>query len=141
MRDRLERIERKLERMGRRIDRETKPPHVEETHAVAATDVLDRGEEYVVRVDLPGFDRESIQVRIADDTLRVSAEHAHAGEPEREKYLREERSKQKVVETLDIPADADESEATASYEDGVLTVTLPKAESEEKAATHSIEIG
>lgn len=92
-------------------------------------DVADADDEIVVTADVPGFDPEDIDVSVTDRQLRIAAEHSEEAETEEEdtKYYRRERSRRSVSRTVSLPADVKETEADASYENGVLTVTLPKA--------------
>lgn len=92
-------------------------------------DVAETDDEVVVTADVPGFDAEDIDVSVVDRQLRISAEHSEETEEEDEdtKYYRRERSQRSVSRTVSLPADVEEREASASYENGVLTVELPKA--------------
>jgi HSP20 family protein len=104
-------------------------------------DVADPGEEFVVTADLPGYDRETVDVELAGQTLTISAireaaEAAEAG-PDETTYVRRERRHESVSRSIRLP-EAVEADATdAAYENGVLTVTLPKATTEDG---HSIPI-
>ena len=89
-------------------------------------DVAETDGEVVVVADVPGFDPDDIDVSVTDRKLRISAEHSEEQEDEEgTKYYRRERSRRAVSRTVALPADVEEHEADASYENGVLTVTLP----------------
>lgn len=92
-------------------------------------DVADAGDEIVVVADVPGFEAENIDVSVTDRQLRISAERSTETEQEDEEthYYRRERSQHAVSRTVSLPTDVDEHEASANYENGVLTVELPKA--------------
>ncbi|MFW5935234.1 MAG: Hsp20/alpha crystallin family protein [Halolamina sp.] len=92
-------------------------------------DLADAGDEIVVTADVPGFDAEEIDVSVSDRQLRIAAEHSTETEAEDEEtqYYRRERTKHSVSRTVSLPTDVKEREASASYENGVLTVELPKA--------------
>jgi HSP20 family protein len=96
-------------------------------------DVADTGEELVVSADVPGFDTEDIDVSVKDRQLTIAAEHSEATEAEDEEthYYRRERTKRAATRTVTLPAAVDESGASASYEHGVLTVTLPKRDADD----------
>ncbi|PSP32016.1 heat-shock protein Hsp20 [Halobacteriales archaeon QH_10_67_22] len=99
---------------------------LEPTGAGLPVDVADTGESFVVVADLPGHDREDISVTLPDDTtLAVDAErdtsHDDAG-----RYVTRERSSDAVSRRVGLPDPVEEGETSASYEDGVLSVTLPK---------------
>ena len=112
----------------------------------ADVDVAEYDDEFVVVADLPGYDREQIDVRATDGRLTITAERAETTrdgaideegadteaatdeiEPaETARYLRRERRHESVTRTVDLPSSVVESEASATYQHGVLTVTLPK---------------
>jgi len=90
-------------------------------------DVVDDGDSFVVRADLPGYDSDDIDVELAEGrTLTISADHTEESELTDGNFVQRERRKQSLSRTVSLPEPVTESETTASYEDGVLTVTLPK---------------
>ncbi|HZD21924.1 MAG TPA: Hsp20/alpha crystallin family protein [Acidimicrobiia bacterium] len=95
---------------------------------VPAADVEETDTTFVVEVELPGIDRSDIDVELVGRRLRVSGERK---EKERTGVL---RSKSRIVGRFEyevaFPAEVDESGVEASFTDGVLTVTVPKAETE-----------
>ena len=93
------------------------------------TDVLDDGDSFVVRADLPGYDSDDIDVQLSEGrTLTISTEQTEVSDGN---FVQRERRSQSLSRSVTLPAAVTESETTASYEDGVLTVTLPKATSDE----------
>lgn len=98
-----------------------------------AVDLVDEGDAYVVRADLPGYDRDEIDVELAGDALAISASRADEREEREEgSYIRRERRKRSVDRTVRIPGDVDEEATEARYDSGVLTVELPKAHADEE---------
>ena len=96
------------------------------------TDVVDDGDSFLVHAELPGYDSDDIDVQLAEGrTLTVSAEHSETSETTDGRYVQRERRQQSLSRTVTLPEAVTESETTASYEDGVLTVTLPKATGDE----------
>lgn len=98
------------------------------------TDIRETDKAYVLEADLPGFAKEDIHIEIKDNVLSVSAEHkSESEEKDGERYLRRERTFGSYQRRFRL--DAIEAEAiTATYRDGVLTLTLPKQEIKEPEA-------
>lgn len=93
-----------------------------------AVDVEDRGDEFVVTADVPGYSKDDIDVTLADRTLRIAAEREEsAGESDAD-YVRRERHRASASRSVTLPAAVDQEGISATYKHGVLTVTLPKSE-------------
>ncbi len=92
----------------------------------ARVDLSDHEDELVVVADLPGFEREAIDLSIDGDRLVIAASHDEETADDDERYLRRERRATAIRRTIDLPVAVDAESASASYTNGVLTVTLPK---------------
>jgi HSP20 family protein len=121
----FEEIEQMFERMNQQLGQLNEMP-VPGTQQLSV-DLADREDAFEVTADLPGYDREDIDLSVADRTLRISAEHDDSTEAGDGDYLRRERRRRSVSRSLSLPEDVAEEEASATYTNGVLTVTLPKA--------------
>lgn len=94
----------------------------------AATDIEDTGGAFEVRSDLPGFSKENIDVRVQGRVLHLKAEKSEeTQESKAHNYLRQERTYQSFERAFELPEPVDPEHVKAAYEDGVLTVTIPKA--------------
>ena len=93
-----------------------------------AVDVEERDDEFVVTADVPGFEKEDIEVTLADRTLRIDAEREAETEAREADYLRRERQTTAASRSVRLPGDVEEEGIQATYKNGVLTVTLPKRE-------------
>lgn len=89
------------------------------------TDVTDTGDAYRLEAELPGFKKEDINIDIENDCLTISAERKSDEKEEKPNYVKRERYYGSYSRSFDISGiDADRIEA--SYNDGILTVNLPK---------------
>lgn len=103
-----------------------------------AVDLVDAGEAYQVRVDLPGFGKDDVELTLSKNTLRVRADRE--SEPEEDvRYVRRERREGAVDRTVTLPDNVDEAGIEATLADGVLTVTLSKEATAEDAKSIDIE--
>jgi HSP20 family protein len=89
-------------------------------------DIREEDGEFTVSADLPGVEKEDINIKADADGIEVSAESSHEIEEENEKYYRKERSQRRFNRRVDFPQPVDPETIEASYEDGVLTVTAEK---------------
>lgn len=90
-------------------------------------DVIRRGEELLVRFDLPGVPADKIGLTVENHLLTITAER-HAGYGENEQVLVQERFDGTMTRRLRIPDWVDGEQVEADFTDGVLTVRLPLAE-------------
>jgi len=97
-----------------------------------STDIQDAKDKYIVRLDIPGMEKENINVEVKNKTLFVSGERSNADEEENNNYYRQERSFGYFSKALPLPDDADASGISVAYKSGVLTIEIPKLA---KAAT------
>ena len=93
------------------------------------TDVTDEGDHFLLEADLPGFEKKDINLDIQGDTLTIHAErHSKVEEKDKkDKVVRMERSYGSYSRSFDITG-IDPDKIKAKYVDGVLRLTLPKAE-------------
>jgi len=89
------------------------------------TDVKDMGDSILLEAELPGFNKEDISVDIENERLVISAERKSESSEEKDKFVRRERFYGSFRRSFDISGIEAES-VTASYSDGVLSLTLPK---------------
>ena len=89
-------------------------------------DVLENGEEVVLRAELPGVKPEEVDVRIEDNVLTLSGEKKFENEEKKDQYLRVERYYGKFSRAFTLPYYVDTGKVSADYKDGVLTLHLPK---------------
>ncbi|XKG66830.1 Hsp20/alpha crystallin family protein [Mesobacillus maritimus] len=80
-----------------------------------------------IEADLPGFQKEDIQVDLDDYSITIKAIRSTESEEKREKYYRRERQYGSVERVIPLPAEVITNSSSAKYEDGVLKITLEKA--------------
>lgn len=91
-------------------------------------DLEDRDEELVLTAELPGFDKEDIDVRVTDRTLRLEAEYEGGTEEADGEYVRRERRRASVTRSIPLPEAVETDDISATYNNGILTVQMPKSE-------------
>lgn len=94
------------------------------------TDVKEKEDGFTLDIDLPGFKKEEIKAELNDGYLTVSAGRSYEREdkPEDGTYIRRERFSGNCSRTFFIGEDAKPEDIKAKFENGILTVELPKAE-------------
>ena len=95
-------------------------------------DVKEEDDKIIVTTDIPGVDKKDVEIGIKNDVLEISAKCGEESEVEKEGYVQRERTFNRFRRTITLPSFVTEEGAKAKLEDGVLTITLPKAEIEEK---------
>lgn len=119
MQERLNRLFEEFERIGPRVIGRI------ETFPV---DIIDEGESIKVIADLPGFNKEDIEIWIEDSDLVIKAERKEEKEEKEVNYIRRERRIGRVYRKISIPTEVDLEKIKASYNNGILEITLPKSE-------------
>jgi HSP20 family protein len=103
-------------------------------------DVIRQPEEIVVKASLPGVAPDDIDVTFEDNVLSIKAERGNETETDDSKYLVRERSYGSYYRALRLPDTVDANKITSSYDNGVLTISLPKAE-EKKPKQIKVDVG
>ena len=99
----------------------------EETGMQMRTDVTENDKTYTLKADIPGVKKEDINITIDGNRVSVSAEtKRESEEKEGDKVIRSERYYGKVYRSVVLDCDVDQEQADAAYDNGVLTLTLPK---------------
>jgi HSP20 family protein len=90
--------------------------------------VTEDKDNYHVRAEIPGLEANELDISVTGDTLSVSGERKLPIEDEKAQYHRREREAGRFSRIISLPAQLDTGKVEAHCVDGVLTVTLPKAE-------------
>ena len=93
-------------------------------------DLMENEDEYVVELDLPGFEKQDISITIEQNVLSIQAEREQNYETEESSYevIHQERFASKFSRKLKLRQTINAKDAKVEYENGVLRVTAPKAE-------------
>jgi len=92
------------------------------------TDLVEKDDAFHLRLDVPGMSKEDISINLQNGTLTVSGERTSERTEEDEEYVRVERAFGTFHRTFRLPDAVDEDNIEAAYEDGVLTIHVPKTE-------------
>ena len=100
-----------------------------------ASDIYETESGYLIAIDLPGIDRETLEIDIDDGRLVVKGTRAIA----QPRQHRSERPRGKFLRTFSVPASVEQGKIAAEYKEGVLNISLPKR-SEQKPKKIDIKI-
>jgi HSP20 family protein len=93
-----------------------------------ALDLYQSNDNVIAVVELPGMRKEDIEISLHDGTLTISGDRTRQSSSNGEKAERTERYIGRFRRSIALPTRVDANKVRATYNDGILTVTLPKAE-------------
>jgi HSP90 family molecular chaperone len=96
--------------------------------ALLAAEVWETAKSVIVRVEIPGMDKEDFDISVQGSVLRIRGEKRSRGEQQGRLYFLLERAYGRFERTIALPHNVDGAQAEVTYQDGVLTVILPKTE-------------
>ncbi len=105
--------------------------HEENQNGLALNPAMDVSEDdnaYEVRLDVPGMDAKDFDIQVQGNGLTVSGKREEVQEEESKTFHRVERRSGSFSRAITLPCDINEDEVAAQYDNGVLTLTLPKSE-------------
>jgi HSP20 family protein len=100
-------------------------------------DINEDEQEYLIKVELPGIEKEQVKITVENGILLVAGERKIEHEEKNRKFHRVERSYGSFLRSFSLPDDADGTKIKAEFKSGVLKIHLPKSEA---AKPKSIEI-
>lgn len=123
----LRRIQERISKMLGEIPGEV--PIGRRAAEMPSIDVCEHGNDVVVTADMPGVDKSDIMINVRDgNVLEISAEKRTEKEEREKGFVRHERGYMGYYRTVTLPAPVDKSKARATYNNGVLEITLPMTE-------------
>lgn len=93
-----------------------------------SVDIFEEADAVVIKAELPGIDKEDVEIHVADDVLTISGEKKAEEKIERKDYHRIERSYGSFSRSLRLPGEVLSDQAKASFQNGVLEIRIPKTE-------------
>ena len=96
-------------------------------------DVLNRENDFLIKAELPGVDKKDIKITIVNNRLTLEATMGKEEKEEKEDYFRQEICRGSYYRTIELPEAVKESDAKATFQNGVLELTIPKMEKTKKS--------
>lgn len=93
-----------------------------------ATDVYEKDSQVVVEMNLPGVNPDSLDIIVEDNYVHITGNREETKEEEHKNYYYKEIQRGSFERTVRLPAPIKKEKTEASFEDGILTITLPKLE-------------
>lgn len=100
------------------------------------TDVIETEKSIIIKIDLPGVNKEDIDLEIADDSVEIKVIFEEELSDENMNYLQKERNHGKTIRSLTLPIMINAELAKANFNESILTIELPKLEKE----VHKVDI-
>lgn len=91
-----------------------------------AMDLVDKGDSYVLKADMPGAEKNKIDITVEDRVLKIEAETSKDKKEKGKGYLKQERFTSSYMRMITLPEDSNAKKFESEYKDGVLKVTIPK---------------
>ena len=103
------------------------------TSTLMKTDIREQESKYLIDIDMPGFSKDNIDIQLEDGYLKISAQtHKSTNEKEGERFVRQERFYGSCSRSFYVGEDITREDIKASFNDGILQITLPKKQEPEK---------
>lgn len=122
------------ERMNRLFDQTLSRTRTDDDEGLTASmwspavDIFETSDSIVMKAELPGVSRDNIDIQVQDNTLMLKGERKFEREVKEENYLRIERSYGAFQRAFNLPTVVRQDKIKAVFKDGVLEVTMPKAD-------------
>lgn len=111
-----------------------------ESRLATQFEIAETDNEYTIAAELPGLEKENVEVVVDEDVLTVRGEKKVETKAEEKNYLFSERRYGRFERKFQLPETVEQDAIAANYENGVLTLTLPKRPEAEKPEPRQIKI-
>jgi HSP20 family protein len=129
-----------FERMRRKMLRTLRPWMEEvDNYDSFPVDVAETEDELAIKADLPGFDKEEIQIKATENNIDIAAQHKEKKIERTEKMFRAERKFGAVRRSFTLPVEVKPETAKTSFEKGVLEIKFKKAKPTKKVREIKVE--
>ena len=103
-----------------------------------AADVYETDDEFVVELDVPGYEEKELSLEVSDHTIAIKGSRTATKDEKRKEFALHERLEREFERRFELPATADNEHVSAEFAQGVLTLHVPKAA---EAKPHKVAIG
>lgn len=117
--------------------------HRQARGTLPAVNIKENDDQFELEVAVPGFAKDAFKIEVNEGVLTVTAEHEKAKETDTKKpngYTRREFNYGAFSRRFTLPEDANDTEITANYESGILSIVLPKKEEAKPQPARLIEV-
>ena len=102
-------------------------------HSIMKTDIKEKGDNYIIEMDLPGYEKENINLELKEGYLTVSAKvEKENNSNEDERYVHKERFYGECSRNFFVGEDVSEEDIHAEFKNGILKVIIPKMEAKKE---------
>ena len=111
------------------------------TNSLMKTDIKEKKDKYIVEMDLPGYNKENIDIELNNGYLTVTAKvNKENKEGEEERFVRQERFYGECSRSFYVGNDVEKEDIEAEFKNGILKIDIPKKEEKKIETTKRIEI-
>ncbi len=105
-----------------------------------ALDLEDNGDRYRATVELPRYNKDTVDVKVSEDTLEIRAEKKTEDERKNGNYLQRERSYSAFQRSITLPEEVLPSKTESTMKNGILVITLPKKQPKQKESLKKVPV-
>jgi HSP20 family protein len=115
------------------------PRLFEDVELSPSVDIYEEGDDVVVKTELPGMEKDDIEVNLTENTITISGEKKKEEKVSKKDYYHLERSYGTFSRSFNLPLEVQTDKAKATFKNGILEIRIPKTE-EAKKKVHKIKI-